>query len=364
MKPKLFAVLAIAIIAISAFYVYSPRPLSGLGTGRNLGAWFQAASAPQSWIVSPSSWAAQFFQGPAGFTSLEVVMNENFNQEISWVNQVATAADSIQGARMEVICVLDPNMIQSNQPFAISDWENMVNTLKGHPSIISFGINGERSPTVVSSDYATLGAYVANQGKRFINYYTPAGIVHPANFQQVMHTNYPDLDGAGQPGQLDGGDSTVVGVSNGYFAPYTTKDWNQGVVDTVLQHAIANNRELSNMAFNNPLDPTFQAWVGGSQYRSQFNTAGGSVPPPTTTSGTTTSTSATTITSTSATTITSTSVSGTSTTTITSTSTSLMTTTSSTTMGSPPPSSMSPTVLIAIVVVLGGGAYLLLKRKR
>ncbi len=362
-RSKTFAIVAVAIIAFAAFYIYSPQSFSGANTGRSLGVWTQVVDWPQGFSQTGSNYAKAIFQGPAGFTNIEAVVNENFNSEIAVLGQAATWADA-NGGQIEVICVLDPTAIQSNTPFAISDWENMVNTLKGHSSIISFGINGERSPTVTSSDYATLGAYVASAGKQFINYYTPAGISRPSNFAEIRHTNYPDY---GDPIiQLAG--PPYVGESFGYFAPYTEVDWNQNVVNSIMQtmgNTPVQYSQFTNFAYGDPEQAGFQNWVASSPYRNLFNGAG---TPVTTLTTPTTSTSTTTITSTSATTITSTSVSGTSTTTITSTSTSTFTSTSTTTLvstgGQPPPAPMNPTILIAAVVVVGVGAYLLLRRRR
>ncbi len=244
-----------------------PPPTSG---SRKLGVWQQVVD----FGMTGTAFANSLFNGTAKFRSLEAIINENFPQEISALNQAATVADGISNAAIEVICVLDPNGTDSGSPFPIASWEAMVNSLKGHPSIVSFGINGERSPGVSSSDYATLGAFVASAGKRFINYYTPQGISVPSNFEAIGHTNYPDVDGAGQPGQLDLYVSApYVGISNGYLASYTEKDWSQAVVDTVLQHGSSNpatNRQFVNMAYGSPTSSIFQGWVAASPYRKYF----------------------------------------------------------------------------------------------
>lgn len=244
-----------------------PPPPGGSGK-KNLGSWFQLVDVPQVWVTSPSQFATEFFSGPARFTSFEGIINENFSAEISWLDQFATAADSMPNALIEVMCVMIP-------AFPMASWQGMVDTLKHHSSITSFGLNAERS-NATTTDLRTMESYALSAGKRFISYYLSQRGLQDGTFSEIAHTNFPrEAQYQVVPvTQLDGANKApAVGQSQGYFAPYMDSYWGQTEVDEILQHRGAiplPAGEFCNLAYFDILNPTFQGLVAGSNYRGLF----------------------------------------------------------------------------------------------
>lgn len=396
-KSKLFAVVAVAIIAISAFYIYHPFPLAGVSGSHRLGFWLQEGDITnctwqggyqQCGAAHPAQlfFNSMFLTSPYPstveimiFAPIQARVNSQgcattgtgyVGSSVSFWGDLASLANSYPNIQLIYEIAFTP----SAPGYDITCFNSMVQAFSGYPSIYGLGVEGEY--TTVSGGLTNAVMQTAYQdvqatGKQFINYYIH-GVTIPSGGYSIAQTNFPAA--GDQVGTLGITGPNVVGISSGYYYSFpfpqnaitcpigpnvivtgSVEGWNQCVVSTELSVAVGlpsgtrqfveldpafsssgNFAGVSGQNTNQLWDnPTLRNWIWTDpNYAPNFILSTSAVLPPPSTSTSATST----VTSTSATTITSTSATTITTTsgsfTITTTSTSLMTTTSSTTLTS------------------------------
>lgn len=233
--------------------------------GHRLGFWLQESDIIT--VYTPSQFFNQYFLTPPYPSSLEVMIFATMNQGVSlsksmsYWGQVASLADNYPN--IEITPMLAFGINQSAP--SLQHWPNVmqwINALESHPSIYSFGIEGEYSTQLNASDIPLIASYILGTGKQFINYYLQSNsylIMGQVGGFQIGQTNFPDFY-AGSANQVATlylfTDQYSVGISAGVYFPArfpgnvtcpiqfnaidaSSYGYNQCVVDTIISISLS-----------------------------------------------------------------------------------------------------------------------------
>ncbi|MGI0081017.1 MAG: hypothetical protein ACRECH_15520 [Nitrososphaerales archaeon] len=256
----------------------TPPPPPPPPTGKQkVGFWIQSQGAMK---YNPVLFADAYFGKPPYPAALALMcfgpVTGQTTEEIAWLEAMSVEAGKYPGAEI-LLCIAVDFLV----PASVADFEDYVSTLGKHPSVVSFGLEGEYTKGWTTANVTPLYDSVKQAGKRFISYY-----INPGVGEALRHTNFPggDRGGSDQVGTLKLGQSApYVGMDAGYYATFSfpgkltcpigadavgpsTWQWNQCAVDTVISEAVAIKEPFREFVFiiaGYPL-PRFSMFLGVS----------------------------------------------------------------------------------------------------